>query len=165
MEKKKIADLSDMELYIAVRKIADMIFEYVGPRHRIDMEDRRQQGCNPYYNQTSNGFFLEMYYSLPNKLWTPWGEYGFGGSGGGLWEKVLPEILERLGTNVDKPHKAVEQTKMGVFGPVYAIRRIDNVILPEPVELKESSYDSYKDTNKAWETLTKQHKRNKRKYN
>lgn len=68
-------------------KIADRFHEIVKsipPAEYTFAEDRRHQGSNPYHNRTSRGLCIELYYDMPNKVWTPWGYYGYGGSGGGV---------------------------------------------------------------------------------
>lgn len=42
---------------------------------------------------------------------------------------------------------------MGEHGPVYALRRIDDVTLPEPVELMRSAYASYEEAHDTWKRL------------
>lgn len=75
--------LENLERFQQARRIADIIFEYVGTDYRhakngVSMGDGRDESANPYYNQTHRGFFLEAHYGLPSSLWTPWGEYHFG---------------------------------------------------------------------------------------
>lgn len=68
--------LHDAALQQQARKIADIVFEYfaTGASHASPyLEDRRRETPNSFYNQTAQGFFLELYYGLPSKLWTPWG--------------------------------------------------------------------------------------------
>ncbi len=155
-EKKR--KLDDFELYTLIRHIADLILSYANKgteNGRIWVEDRRKEGSNPYYNQTADGLFLEFYYGHPSKLWTPWGEWEFTGSGSGNWEPFLPEILERLGAELHEPER---HSKMGVFGPVYALRKVDDTVLPDPIALDNKAYDSYEDVNKAWKKLTEKYR-------
>lgn len=153
--------LDDLQRYSQARKIADIIFEYASsPRTgaKIWMEDWRDQGANPYYNQTHRGFFLEQYYNTPGKLWTPWGEYDFGGSSSGWDDKTRQKVLDRLGATEYLP---VRHEEYGEVGPIYAIHKIDDVELPDPVSRPRSSFKSYEDAKKAWEKLTKDYHRSK----
>ncbi len=158
---EKVRNLRDSAFYALTRKVADIIFEYVttvpgdSSRDKPYKEDRRKEGANPYYNQTSEGLYLELYYGTPSSLWTPWGKWNFGGSGGGSWNSILPSLIERFGATLYQP---LRRSKMGEFGPVYALHKVDDTPLPDPVELKNSAYVSYKDLNAVWEELTKQYK-------
>lgn len=164
----KTRDLCDAALYALTRKVADIIFEHAiseyailrfGDPNRLDkpyMEDRRKEGANPFYNQTADGLYLELYYGMPSSLWTPWGKWRFGGSGSGsCWENILPSVLKRFGATL---HQPLRTNTMGVFGPVYALHKVDDTPLPDPVELDNAAYASYEDSRVAWEELTKQYK-------
>jgi hypothetical protein len=144
--------LHDLERYTQARKIADLVFQYTSEDSQVD--DRREEEANPYYNQTHRGFFLEQYYGLPNKIWTPWGEYGFGGSGSGWDKKTLDKILQRLGATLHKPLKREEY---GEVGPIYALHKIDDIELPDPVERPRKAYIPYKESKDAWRKLTKEY--------
>lgn len=154
--------LQDLERYSQARRIADLIFEYVSPDYRVTdrpwKEDRRDEGANPFYNQTHRGFFLEAYYGSLGRLWTPWGKYSFGGSGCGSWEEVTPKILERLGATLCLPE---EYREYGVVGPVYALHKIDEVELPDPVEQPRSHFRTYEEAKQAWDDLTRQYHESK----
>lgn len=147
----KIRDLRDAAFYALTRKAADIIFSSGGP----PMEDRRKDGANPYYCQTADGLYLELYYGMPASLWTPWGEWRFSGSGCGSWENILPSLLERFGATL---HQPLRTSTMGEFGPVYALHKIDDMPLPDPIELNKAAYASYKDSKAAWKELTEQYK-------
>ncbi len=142
----------------AAKKIADLIFEYATPNHLDDdrekpwMDDRRNESINPFYNQTKSGLFLEFYYGMPSSLWTPLGKYGFGGSGSGSWEKLLPEILKRLGATV---HTPVRYSNAGEHGPVYAIHEIDGEKIPEPITCPRDEYLEYDIAKQEWEEFCK----------
>lgn len=157
--KQKVADLYDFDLYQAARRVADVIFEYIDPRFdpKSDKpwkDDRRREEVNPYHHQTANGLFLEFYYGSPSSLRTPWGEWHFSGSGSGSWEKITPELLKRFGATLHEPERT---SQMGVFGPVYALHKVDEVTLPEPTELDPLAYASYDEAKEAWEELTKRY--------
>jgi hypothetical protein len=47
---------------------------------------------------------------------------------------------------------------MGEFGQVYALHKVDETPLPDPVELDNAAYASYEDSVAALEELTKQYK-------
>lgn len=150
--------LQNFERYLHARRVADLIFEYVSPEWRVTnrpyQADRRDERTISVYNQTRRGFFLEAYYGALNRLWTPWGEYGFGGSGSGSWEEVTPQILERLGATLYQPE---EYREWGVVGPVYALHRIDDVVLPDPAEQPRSAYRTYEEVRKTWDDFTREY--------
>ncbi len=153
MVDKRTGNLNNISLYALTRKVADIIFEYTAETYVGDkptMEDRRNQEVNPYYNQT-DGLFLELYYGMPSRLWTPWGRWSFGGSGFSSWKKIIPEIIKRFEMTI---HQAEIQSNMGVFGPVYALHKVDDTPLPDPIELDRVCYASYEEMKKAWEELT-----------
>ncbi|PID52236.1 MAG: hypothetical protein CR972_03055 [Candidatus Moraniibacteriota bacterium] len=150
-------DFTQFQLYLAIRSIANLMFEYASAEVERDqgvpwLDDRRDESVNPFYNQIKQGVFLEMYYSQPGKIWTPWGCWNCWGSGSGSWNEKLPEIFERLGVTVFKEKITNE---MGVFGPVYSIHKIDDQVLPEPI-IKTSSkeYISFGKSCEIWEDLT-----------
>lgn len=152
--------LNDFERYSQARRIADIVFEYVSPKVESDiwMDDRRDESANPYYNQTRKGFFLEQYYSSLSKLWTPWGAYGFGGSGSGMSPEVRDAILKRFGATL---HEPVRNEEYGTVGSVWALHRIDEIELPEPVVQPRSAFRTHDASDKAWEKLTKRYHRAK----
>lgn len=153
--------LTDFARYSQARRVADIVFEYASGNvnsslYQIWMQDRRNQGVNPYYNQTHRGFLLEAYYGQLSKLWTPWGQYGFGGgSGSGNWKEVTPVILDRLGAVEKVP---VRNTEQGIIGPIYTVHKIDEIVLPDPVERPRSLYVPYEEVDKVWKSLTQQYK-------
>jgi hypothetical protein len=148
--------LLDMDMYNAIHKIGDIVFEYasfdVDRSYEIPwMEDRRDETPNPYYDQTKSGLFLEMYYGMPSSLWTPWGKWSIGGSGSGNFSEVNKKVLERLGAVL---HIAQYNDKMGTQGPVYKLTKIDDVDLPEAkIELREN-FAEYYEVHTAWKKLT-----------
>lgn len=151
--------VENYDLYVAVRKVADLVFEYASgdvniSRDHIWLEDRREGKVNPFYNQTESGLFLEFYYGQPSSVWTPWGKYGFGGSGSGDWGLVIPRILERFGTTLYQPER---NTNQGTFGPVYAIHRVDDLRLPEPQWREPQNYLAYEVVEQAWNNMTRRY--------
>ena len=153
--------LCDAKFYQLTREVANIIFtltesETSDPNgYRLNMEDRRNEWANPFYSQTADGLFLELYYGMPSSLWTPWGKWGFGGSGGGCWDTILPLILERFDATL---HQPLRRSSMGEFGPVYALHKVGDTPLPNPIELDNAAYASYKDSRAAWEELTLQYR-------
>lgn len=150
--------LFNIHLFRQMRAIADMIFEYAetdpGLRTaRPWLEDRRQEGVNPYYRQTESGLFLELYYGQPGSIWSPWGKWGMAGSGSGDWTS-LPEILRRLGASERIPLKVNDQ---GEFGPTYSLHEFDGVALPEPkLLLFSDDFADYDTVKKAWARMIRE---------
>jgi hypothetical protein len=152
---------SNFELYVATRRIGDIVLKAA---HRIkttdkyfSAEDRRNEGVNPYYNQTETGLYLDFSYRSPHKVWTPWGEWGFVGSvgsGGDDLKRWSEDVLGRLETKLFRPEINNEQ---GSFGPTYAVHKIGDNQLPEPKIRPNNSYLPYKTANKIWEDYTSQY--------
>lgn len=155
----KTRDLRDAAFFALTQKAADIIFEHLtignSNRNKLNklwMENRRKEGANPCYRQTADGLYLELYYGKPLWLWTPWGKWGFCGSDSGSWENILPSLLERLGATLHQPLWTSEE---GEFGPVFALHKVDDMPLPDPVELDRAAYTSYEESRTAWEELIK----------
>lgn len=142
--------MTEKELFEAAVRIANRIHEIVGGDKLVRMEDRRSESVNPFYNQTEQGLFLEFYYGMPSSLWTPWGKWGFGGSGMGHFGHIEAKVAEEFDATL---HMPLQTTRMGEFGPVYALHRVGNVQLPEPKEREHDSYLSYDDAKEAWKGL------------
>lgn len=123
-----------MQEITAARKIADLILDELVPG-RLDgdnftdpaMEDRRDVAPNPYTYQTETGLGLELYYGMPSRIHTPVGVWRIGGSGSGDFTRVISTLTERLGLEVIAP---LERTSNGLYGPFYAITRLDGEPLP-----------------------------------
>lgn len=153
------AEVSDFQVYLAAKRVADLVFtEFASPDvNRSDREmpwceDRREEGVNPFYGQTKQGLFLEIYYSGPGHIWTPWGKWNCFGSGTG-WEKErMARLLERLGATLYK-EKVIDN--MGEHGPIYAIHKVEGVALPMPEARDENSYLAYKVCEKDWKQLSR----------
>jgi len=154
-------EMSDFDLYVAARRVADIVFEYASPDVEDEMwlEDRREEaGVSPSSSQTASGLFLELYYGQPSMIWTPWGCWGFGGSSGGWWKEALPKLLERLGATLHTPEAV---THRGHYGPVYAIHKVDDMALPEPVERPKDEFIPRKEAGAIWKTLTERYETSK----
>lgn len=144
--------LDDYALFCAAHRIADIIHDDRA-RRGLWMEDRRGESVNGFYNHTSSGLFLEMYYGLPSTLWTPWGKWGFGGSGiGGEEGQTLAFLVAHFGV---VEHLALKVTGMGCFGPVFALYRVDDVALPtaDMASPVKDWHGHYERCTAAWEAL------------
>ena len=150
--------IEDDQLYFAVRKIADIFFEEI---ERFDKEnlisiEKRDDGVNPFYNQTESGLFVEYYYGHPSKIWTPWGYFQFTGSvsyrGDAPWKEILEAFLQRLGATLFIPE---QRKSYGMVGPVYAIHKVDDLDLPESKVRENQNFLEYNVSKKAWEAMEK----------
>ncbi len=156
----KARGLHKLELYAMTRKAADIIFEYATTRaddmnsEKPWIEDRRKDNPNPFLNQTAYGLYLELYYGTPYSLWTPWGEWNFAGPGSDSWENILPSIIRRFAARL---HHPLILNETGEYGPVYELRKVENKMLPRPLELDKSIYASYEEAKNAWEEMTRQY--------
>ena len=155
-------DINDKELFAAVQRIVDIVFEYskndgVHPW----MEECRQEAANPYYNRTE-GLFLEAPGDYPVTLWTPWGKWSFAYGGDGRWgrkeegqKSLLDQILERLGATLYIP--LLHLDSWGEYGPVYALHEVDGVALPVPKVLDRRAsveeFAEYENVRKTWKDL------------
>lgn len=166
VEKKKQPTVEDpssnFELYVATRKIADIVLEVAQKTNTkenyLSAEDRRGEDANPYYNQTETGLFLDFSYGSPHRIWTPWGEWGFVGgvgSSGNVLQQWTEGILERLDTELFRP---VINNEQGSFGPTYAVHKVEGVQLPEPKIRSRNAYLSYEAADKSWHDFTRQYK-------
>jgi hypothetical protein len=138
--------LDDYGLCRTVRRIADRICQ-IAEEHGCWFEDRRFSRPNPSYNQTASGLFIEHYYGSVNILWTPWGSWQFIGSSSGNWDQVWDEVVELLGATLDTPFTT---TPMGSFGPVFAITKFGEHLLPKAVVLDRRQYSSPEEVAMAW---------------
>ncbi len=142
--------------YEAMRKVADLVYTFydsnAGSRSgKPWCEDRRNQGVNPFYHQTTGGLFLEQYYSGPGSIWTPWGEWNCWGSGTGS-EEAMPNFLASIGQI--EVYQEVRHTREGTFGPIYAILKVGDVELPRPEPREPASYVAYEEANRLWDEMT-----------
>lgn len=151
-------ETTPFQTYMAARAIADLAYEFATPDvSRDDFEtpwlnDRRDESVNPFHSQTKRGLFLEIYYGQPGKIWTPWGQWGCWGSGSGSWTEKMPKLLERLGAAIFREEII---NSMGHFGPIYAVHRVDDLVLPIPEVRERNQYLPYKQAELEWENLTK----------
>lgn len=145
---------ADYALYCTIRQIADLVFAKLvkhngstdpSSPHDLWLEDRRGESVNPFYGQTSRGLFLEMYYGLPSTLHTPWGKWGFVGSGSGDFTVMVQDLLGELGPVYTASPKKI--TDMGEFGPVYSIKGLAQHL--DPVD-----YLHYDAANDIWDEMT-----------
>lgn len=119
----------DAEFSAAI-KIGD-IFHEIAKKHNLWAQDLRHESVNPFYNRIEQGLFLEFYYGVPNKLWTPWGQYRFCGSAAGNpidLDRLTGDLFERVG-RVPFLHR--KTSSMGEFGPVDEIVSLDGLALPK----------------------------------
>lgn len=157
--------IEDYDLYVAIRRIADIFFEEVRRAQAAGADlnvEFLNENVNPFYNQTDSGLFVEYYYSSPSKIWTPWGYWQciwHVSYSGNPWEEILPRFLERIGAT---EHMPLRHASYGEVGPVYAVHRVDDVELPEPKVRERQNYLEYEVANKAWDNMTKRYEREHR---
>jgi hypothetical protein len=144
----KEASLHDATAHAQVKKINNFVFERlktIGMDMVVDF--RKGNKPNPWYNQTTRGFFLEG--EIPTCLWTPWGQYQFVGSMAwhGDLKDGLNDILRDLGA---------VRVSSTLDGPVYALHRINGESLPEPMGGSHVALAEERETaSQAWEELEK----------
>lgn len=54
-------------------------------------------------------------------------------------------------------HEEEKTSSMGVFGPVYALHKVDDEILPEPIELAHEHYSKSDEVLASWNKLAEQY--------
>ena len=124
MERK--GDMHDYMLYAATREIADIVYAFA-KNAGIRIDDKRAESVNPFYFPTRKGLFLQCYRSMPIALWTPWGEWGFGGD---FYDHGTPrdrkQFLERVLSVITATlyMEETESIETGSFGPVYAVHEV-----------------------------------------
>lgn len=143
--------LHDFERFSQAMRVKKVTGEYI--EERCKRGRSLQDNINPYNRQTRRGFFLIDYYGSPYGLLTPWGEYLLSGEDG-RFTGDKKAFLQRLGATIYRP---VVCNEMGTFGPEYAIHKIDNVELPDPVERPGSAYRHYEELDRAWNQLARQY--------
>jgi hypothetical protein len=148
-----------LQIYTAVRRIADLSFEFYQPMDssfgKYAAGDRRNEGVNPFYNQTTGGLFLEQYYGGPGSIWTPWGKWGcWGGGCTGSNKDPMPDFLNAIGEV--ELFAAERNTAQGTIGPVYAIRKVGDIVLPKPELRKAPSYFEYEEAKRLWDEVSNQ---------
>lgn len=158
----------DYRLYRAIRRIADFTFERLairdgsslaGSDKTLWLEDRRNESVNPFYDQMESGLILQMYYSLPGKIHTPWGYWGFTGSGsgpGGGFEPVITDIIAATEARLER-EKVINST--GQFGPWYALRKIDDFVLPPAIRRAQKDYIPYEQAKDIWAAMTERYQK------
>lgn len=156
---------SNFELYVATRRIGDIVHEVAREiSHKADtlyIEDRRRENVNPYYNQSETGLFLDFSYGVVHSVWTPWGEWVFRGntmSDGETQRRLTKGVMEKLETTEYRPQINNEQ---GSFGPTYGVLKVEGVRLPQPVIRPSNAYLTRDAAHKTWIDFTRRYRRQK----
>lgn len=136
----------DIEFF-AIRKIRELVKGCADQSEGKLCMEFWNEDPDSYHNQTHAGLFLEQYYSLPNRLRTPWGLYRIGGSGMGDWDPAAEQLVERFGAVV---HRPLRRSDMGEFGPVYTLGRVDDLQLPTPVVRVREEFVGYHESLNHW---------------
>jgi len=142
--------MEDKQLFRLIEKIANMAYEYSSSKdgHTPWFYERR---INPFYKQTQQGFFIELYYGAPSKIWTPWGKWSFWITDTDNWDNRTKKMLERLGAVEFQP---LESTiEYGDVGPVYSLSKVDEVTLPKAMIRSKENYLSYEQAHDVWNQL------------
>jgi len=147
----------DPEVYKQLQMVAECILSF-SPKEQpwtntIWMEDARWN--EPYlddWSRTQQGFLLEICYGQPSMLWTPWGQWSFGGAGCGDWKPTFPKVVKRLGLTRWRP---MEETDGVTRGPWYGVHKVDDLELAEP-KLPEFTlvYPQASEIRAAWARFT-----------
>jgi hypothetical protein len=140
----------DFRIYLAARKIADLSYEFASaqPGGFPWLEDRRDRSVAPNNGQTKIGLFLEIYLTIPGKIWTPWGYWSCWGCGTGWNKKTMDAFLDRLGAT------KARRMRGEAYGHVYAVHRVDDMRLPSPVARNTEEYLPCNQAKEEWEKFT-----------
>lgn len=136
--------------YEGVRRIRSLILTTAESASEDLWMELRRDGPNPFYRQMAHGLYLELYYGLPNTLWTPWGKYLVGGSGSGDWRPTVEALLPRLGATCTQEGR---DTEWGHLGPYFELTRVDGFELPTPRIKSRAPFTPYDRVKENWALL------------
>ena len=138
--------------YLAICEFYQTVWSLI-KENDIWVEQVREEP-NPYYNVTTGGLCLEMYYGAPLTLWTPWGALRLGGSsaGGGKWQAVQDILTTTFGGYLIRKQGYNE---MGEIGEVYALTKWSRGPLPVPAMSK--AVVDYDGTKTNWHQHVQRH--------
>lgn len=145
-------DATTTRLIAQCRKIA-AIFDKELPDTALGPAAHRAGGINPYYNRTTSGLYLEFYYGLPSKIWTPGGYWAMTGSTSfiaGQAERLAALVMRHLDA---KLHLPMRQDRNGCYGPVFAIWAIDGELVDAPGDVIRFSKLGYHEMRAEWAEL------------
>lgn len=145
----ELTEEQQVSLMRHAKRIAEIFDEHTNESGQQASMGHRAGGANPFYNQTLDGLYLEMYYGGVSKLWTPWGHWHFAAAQ--PYQVDLDAFLSRLTLET---HMEEQNGGMGTIGPVYAILGIEGVELPTPqLPADKCQYLEYEVAKREWERL------------
>ena len=119
----------DNRFYLkAIQNLLTMCEIFVDDDNHAWYSGKESERINPFWNRTIQGVGLEMYYGLPSNLWTPFGQITIFGGGSGWWKDWLNHMGKHTTYNM---HQGLIVSDMGEYGPVYEIRSIGDIQIPE----------------------------------
>jgi len=144
--------------YAAARAIKDHFFAVAKPI-LFDGEPKAEvtEAVNPFWERSTQGLFVEVYYGAASEIWTPWGKWHLRrcGTAGTSREyaAVMDAFLARVKTTV---HEARRETRMGSYGPIYAVVSVDGCepIPPAVAGKVTMDMDVYTQDTATWAELT-----------
>ncbi|MBI4004975.1 hypothetical protein HY358_02465 [Candidatus Roizmanbacteria bacterium] len=139
--------------YCAARRIATLFLEEVAPPQWV--EDRTSFEPIGTQGQMGKGLVLEVYRDIPESLWTPWGLWWFIGNAESPtgWSEERKKFFAHLAVG---PYEPASERPLGTL---YAVLRVENEVLPQPVERQRSEYLSYHELAVEWQRLTRRYER------
>jgi hypothetical protein len=162
--------LHNFKTYLQVRRVADFFFTYLdtdvhGTGKKPRVVDMRQQGprreqWRQSLGQTHQGILVELSYdNIPHALYTPWGKWEIARRySGQLTDDERDGLLKRLGATL---FAEAVLTEVGYFGRVYALHRLGEEVLPNPVARPPAR--DFKPLSEAWKQMTKQYEKQRQK--
>lgn len=140
----------DQLLCDSAHRIAQIVAEYF---RFLSIEMKTSNVINPYGYQTTDGILLEVSYSLPSKLWLPWGTWKCW-SGGRNTSGMLIYAIPHLQLRNFRPRT---RTSLGMEGPVYVVECVQGISLPSPTLRSYDEKLSPEECLERWKSLCARH--------
>ncbi len=152
--------IENFELFIAMRKIANIFFEELDAHQDNGVKaDYQDPEANCMFHQTESGLFLEYYYGAPSSLWTPWGRWDFiinvSQSGLHSMDEILQKFNARLGAVVYTREQYCPSE--GSYGPVYSLHKVDDLVLPEPRVRERLDFSEHSVVHAVWKRMAEKY--------
>jgi hypothetical protein len=147
-----LSDEEAGELYQHIQRVAGIVFEYFRPDVKADvsMEDRRHNPPVSIRGVTSNGLYMVIELQTPRTLWTPWGEWSFGGGSHSRANYNHEEVADAAMARFEAV-PAPEYSEAGKR--VFALYAVDGVRLPEPRMAGPSPLLGVPELDDGWQRL------------
>ncbi|MDP1814532.1 MAG: hypothetical protein Q8K92_08815 [Leadbetterella sp.] len=141
-------NISDYQIFLAAIGIYNLVYKYADYSRRPWIKIEKNPAVNPFFNQTKQGLFLEMYRGEPSSIHTPWGRLTCLGNRPSGWNEACNKLLDELGV--------VAQIRlMEAHSQIHAIREVCGDKLPVPEYKNITKYESYSWCDNTWKDFLK----------